>query len=142
MATMSCQIVSAEGCIFSGQIKMLSAKGKCGELGILPGHVPFMTSLEKNTIVRLKTENDHTEEIVVFGGVLEIHPKVGVTILADSASNITLISSEEREEISMRLRDVMANQKKGDLDAAAALAALSATFGVLDEIRKLKNRAG
>ena len=39
MATMHCEIVSAEKELFSGEIEMLSARGTIGELGIMPGHI-------------------------------------------------------------------------------------------------------
>ena len=44
MATMHCEIVSAEKELFSGEIEMLSARGTIGELGIMPGHCLLYTS--------------------------------------------------------------------------------------------------
>ena len=38
MATMHCEIVSAEQSLFSGTITMLSARGTIGEIGVMPGH--------------------------------------------------------------------------------------------------------
>ena len=49
MATMHCEIVSAEKELFSGEIEMLSARGTIGELGIMPGHAPLLTGIQPGT---------------------------------------------------------------------------------------------
>ena len=46
MATVICDIVSAEEEIFSGPVEMVVATGVEGELGILPGHTPLLTSIK------------------------------------------------------------------------------------------------
>ena len=73
MATMHCEIVSAEKELFSGEIEMLSARGTIGELGIMPGHAPLLTGIQPGTVIlRLA---DGTEEIFfASGGFLEIQP--------------------------------------------------------------------
>ena len=53
MATMHCEIVSAEKELFSGEIEMLSARGTIGELGIMPGHAPLLTGIQPKRILRL-----------------------------------------------------------------------------------------
>ena len=46
MATMQCEIVSAEKSLFSGTIKKLTAVGTIGGLGIYPGHAPLLTGIQ------------------------------------------------------------------------------------------------
>ena len=46
MATLQCNVVSAKETIYSGEISMLIATGVEGEVGILPGHIPFITLLK------------------------------------------------------------------------------------------------
>lgn len=51
MATMQCDVVSVKESIYSGQVTMLIAKGAGGELGILPGHAPLVTLLQRARFV-------------------------------------------------------------------------------------------
>ncbi|EBK2343880.1 F0F1 ATP synthase subunit epsilon, partial [Salmonella enterica subsp. enterica serovar Enteritidis] len=46
MATLQCNVVSTKETIYSGEISMLIATGVEGEVGILPGHIPFITLLK------------------------------------------------------------------------------------------------
>ena len=82
MATIQCDIVSAEGSIFSGAVDMLIATGEFGELGVNAGHSALLTGLKPGP-VRIVT-NDEEEVFYVSGGFLEVQPSV-VTILADTA---------------------------------------------------------
>ena len=50
MATLQCNVVSAKETIYSGEISMLIATGVEGEVGILPGHIPFITLLKPGTM--------------------------------------------------------------------------------------------
>jgi F-type H+-transporting ATPase subunit epsilon len=66
MATMHCEIVSAEKELFSGEIKMLSARGTVGELGIMPGHAPLLTGIQAGTVI-LRLEDDSEEIFFCLG---------------------------------------------------------------------------
>jgi len=41
------EIVSAEKEIFSGEAKLVSASAQMGEVGIAPGHTPFISALSR-----------------------------------------------------------------------------------------------
>ena len=69
MATLQCNVVSAKETIYSGEISMLIATGVEGEVGILPGHIPFITLLKTGTM-QIKTSNGNDEMVYVSGGVL------------------------------------------------------------------------
>lgn len=83
MATFNLTIVSAEKKIFEGVVKSVQVTGSEGELGILAGHLPLLTSI-KPGIVKFTLENDDEDVIYVSGGFLEVQPNV-VTVLADVA---------------------------------------------------------
>ena len=104
MATMHCEIVSAEKELFSGEIEMLSARGTIGELGIMPGHAPLLTGMQPGTVIlRLA---DGTEEIFFASGrFLEIQPGF-VTVLADVAARAEDLDGEElrRKRLVKRLK--------------------------------------
>ncbi len=44
--TVNLNVVSAEEALFSGRIETLQITGSEGELGIMPGHAPLLTSLK------------------------------------------------------------------------------------------------
>src|SRR3546814_6404491 len=51
MATIRCDIVSAEQEIFHGEAEMIVATGEMGELGIAPRHAPLITRLKPGKVV-------------------------------------------------------------------------------------------
>jgi len=84
MSTIQVDIVSAEGEIFSGDVEMVIAPAKLGDVGIMPRHAPMLTVLRPGE-VRLQIPDQEDElQIYVTGGILEVQPHL-VTILADSA---------------------------------------------------------
>ena len=136
--TIHCDIVSAEQEIFSGRVKLLTATGSLGELGILPGHAPLLTGIRPGP-VKLTLENDEEEVFFASGGFLEVQPGV-VTVLADTAVRAEDIDEaaaiEAREAAERELHDAAA-----DFDfslASARLAEATAQQRTLAELRKLK----
>src|ERR1700739_2703939 len=83
MATIKCDIVSAEAEIFHGQATMVIASGEMGELGIAPRHAPLITRLKPGQ-VRVILEDGTEQFFYVSGGILEVQPQV-VTALAAPA---------------------------------------------------------
>lgn len=76
-------IVTAEKNIFSGLSQKLFVPGQLGELEILFNHAPLLTSLLPGLVLFI---NDFgiKDGIVIYGGMLEVQPKI-TTILANSA---------------------------------------------------------
>ncbi|QQG46808.1 MAG: ATP synthase F1 subunit epsilon [Candidatus Azosocius agrarius] len=76
-------IVTAEKNIFSGLAQKLFVPGHLGELEILFNHAPLLTSLLPGPVLFI---NDFgvKDGIVIYGGMLEVQPKI-TTILANSA---------------------------------------------------------
>jgi F-type H+-transporting ATPase subunit epsilon len=82
-STIRCDIVSAEGEIFSGDVVMVVASGEMGELGIAPRHAPLITRLKPGKLV-LTLASGEKLDFVISGGILEVQPQV-VSVLADTA---------------------------------------------------------
>ncbi|MDA3977565.1 MULTISPECIES: F0F1 ATP synthase subunit epsilon [Gallibacterium] len=82
MATFNLTVVSAEQKIFSGVVESIQVTGSEGELGILAGHTPLLTSI-KPGIVKIMQQGKE-EVIYVSGGFLEVQPG-NVIVLADTA---------------------------------------------------------
>ena len=81
--TVRCDVVSAHGEVFSGDVAMVFATGVSGELGITPRHAPLITQLKPGP-VRVQDTNGEEQFFFVGGGIIEVQPHV-ITILADTA---------------------------------------------------------
>jgi F-type H+-transporting ATPase subunit epsilon len=82
MAALHFEFVSPEAVLFSGDVDQVDLPGSEGDMGILSGHAPVVTTLRPGivTIVR----EGRREPVVVIGGFAEVGPS-GLTILADKA---------------------------------------------------------
>lgn len=135
MATLQCNVVSAKETIYSGEISMLIATGVEGEVGILPGHIPFITLLKPGTM-QIKTSNGNDEMVYISGGVLEVQPHL-VTVLADTAVRAHDLDEAKILEARRHAEQTLQNQK-ADIDISAALAE---SLAQLQTLQKFKNRA-
>ncbi|MEQ8692910.1 MAG: F0F1 ATP synthase subunit epsilon [Pseudomonadales bacterium] len=141
MATMFCEIVSAEKSLFSGTIKKLTAVGTIGGLGIYPGHTPLLTGIQPGPVT-LTMEDDEEEVFFASGGFIEIQGGY-VTILADTAiraEDIDEAQAKEAEELAEKARVDSAGQVDFSV-VAAQLAEARAQQRTLEELRRLKGRA-
>lgn len=140
-ATMQLDIVSAEGEIFSGKVDRFFAQAANGEVGILPHHTQFITTLKPGE-VRVLT-GDEVNYFYVSGGVLEIQPDVA-TILADTAIRAKDLDEAAAQEAMARAQEAMDNAKT-DLDvtrAQNALAEAAAQIAMLGRLRDQLNKQG
>lgn len=134
MKTIKVDIVNAEKEIFSGDAKFVALPGVEGELGVLPGHIPFITRI-KPGFVRVTMPNEtEAKRFFVAGGILEVQPEV-VTVLADTA-----VRSEDLDEA--KAQKALEEAKKlrenatGDLEIArleAEMLALAAELKVIQQ---------
>lgn len=138
MATLQCNVVSAKETIYSGDINMLVAAGIEGEIGILPGHIPFITLLKPGTL-QITEPNGEIETVYVSGGVLEVQPNI-VTVLADTAVRAEDLDEAKIKEARRQAQEKLQNQK-ANVDTTAALMALAESIAQLQTLQKIRNRA-
>jgi F-type H+-transporting ATPase subunit epsilon len=117
--TITFEIVSPYGVIFSGDVDEITAAGSEGEFGVLPGHAPFLTTLK----VGMLTCKRGSEFLIFFvgGGYAEVMPDK-VTILADSAERSEEIDVERARGAMKRAEERLRQAEK--IDFARATAAL------------------
>lgn len=71
MNTFLLNITSPEGKIFSEEVQMLTARGVEGELAVLAGHIPFVTTLKPSDCKVVL--DDGTEKLgTTDGGILTV----------------------------------------------------------------------
>jgi F-type H+-transporting ATPase subunit epsilon len=120
MATLHLEIVTQERRLYSDDVDMVVAPGGEGELGILPHHVPLLTTL-KEGVLRAK-KNDAEEYFSIGGGFMEVQPD-RVIVLADVAEKADEIDIARAEEARRRAEQMLKEHPTG-ADIQAALAAL------------------
>ena len=96
--TIHVEIVAPDKTLFSGDVQMVTLPGMDGQMGVMGGHAPLLTTLGIGEIV-LHGANE-TEFLAVSGGVVEVRPNK-VTILADVAEAADEID-EERAQAATR----------------------------------------
>ncbi|WP_395145410.1 F0F1 ATP synthase subunit epsilon [Moraxella atlantae] len=138
MATLQCNVVSAKETVYSGDINMLVAAGIEGEIGILPGHIPFITLLKPGTL-QITEPNGEVETVYVSGGILEVQPNI-VTVLADTAIRAKDLDEAKIKEARRQAQELLQNQK-ANVDTTAALMALAESRAQLQTLQKIRNRA-
>ena len=112
-------IVTPERRLLAEEVDMVTLPGIEGQMGILRGHVPLLTTLDIGEIV-LHKQND-TRHIAVGGGVVEVRPDK-VTILAESAEHAEEIDIQRAEAARERARISLTEAgPRRDPSAAAAL---------------------
>lgn len=129
-------IVSAEHQIFSGLVEMVVASGELGEVGITPGHAPFLTVLKPGEI-RLTLPGGEQEIFYVQGGMLEVQPHC-VTVLADVVQRADHLDEAAALAAKANAESIMAS-KGGDIDyslAAVELARAVAQIRAIHKVRK------
>ncbi|GAA0826237.1 MULTISPECIES: F0F1 ATP synthase subunit epsilon [Marinomonas] len=135
--TVHCDIVSAEQEIFNGTVKSLVAAGDFGDLGIMPGHAPLLTTLQPGP-VRVVKENGDEEIIFVSGGFLEVQPH-RVTVLANTAIRARDLDEEAALKAKQHAQELLANQKP-DVDYSRATAELAEAMARLRTIQQFRHQ--
>ncbi|MDP1527040.1 MAG: F0F1 ATP synthase subunit epsilon [Rhodocyclaceae bacterium] len=136
--TVHVDVVSAEESIFSGLAEFVVLPGQAGELGILPGHMPLMTTIKPGA-VRLKLPQQDQEELIfVAGGVLEVQPGL-VTVLADTAIRGKDLDEAKALDAKRKAEEAMAD-RSAELDYARAQAELAEAVAQLSAIQKLRRK--
>lgn len=112
-------IVTPHGLVLSEDVDEVTAAGTEGEFGVLPGHVPFITTLKVGMLILRK--DNKTEYVFVNSGYAEVSPDK-VVILADSAERAEDIDVERALAAKKRAEERLAQAEKYDF--ARAMAAL------------------
>lgn len=130
-------IVSAEAEIFSGLVKKLFVSGVMGDLEILYGHAPLLTSLKPGPIWIIK-QDDQEEVFYSSGGMLEVQPKT-TTLLADVAIRAKDVDEAQALEAKKRAEEMLAGSAR-ELDYARAQSELLEAIAQLKTLKKLREK--
>lgn len=125
MPVLHLKIVTAEREVLNQDVDMVIAPGGDGELGILPRHIPIITTLKPGELHVRRTEDNQI--FAVTGGFMEVRHEgdrdSAVTILADAAERAEEIDLARAEAARQRAEQLLA-ENAASVDAATAQAAL------------------
>ncbi|WP_020678221.1 F0F1 ATP synthase subunit epsilon [Geopsychrobacter electrodiphilus] len=107
--------------ILSQEVDEITAPGSLGELGLLPGHTPLLTTLKIGELAYRQGSN--TFKVAVNWGYLEVGDDK-VTILVDTAEKADEIDLERAKAALGRAEQALKSLSQEDVNYAVMEAAL------------------
>jgi F-type H+-transporting ATPase subunit epsilon len=89
--TLRLRVVTPERQLIDEEVDEVTAPGTVGELGVLPNHITFLSSLQPGRLTYKR--GGQMYRMAISGGFLEVVDNV-VTVLADSAEFANEINAE------------------------------------------------
>ena len=74
-ATISFDLVSPEQLVFNDKAGMIIVPGKEGDIGVLPGHSKFLSSLRSGRVMVYGEDKQLLKSFFLSGGFVEINPE-------------------------------------------------------------------
>lgn len=131
-----CDIVSQDRMLFSGDVDIVIAPGSEGTLGILPHHVPLLTTL--NYGILLVRQAGKEQAFAIAGGIMEVLPDV-VTVLADVGERVEEIDVARAEAAKARAEELLKQAPGAGTEAyLKALTSLRRSLLRLDAAKKYR----
>ena len=117
------EIVTPNGLILSEEVDEVVCSGSEGEFGVLPGHVPFFTTLKIGMLTYKK--GNEARFVFVNWGYAEVGPD-RVMVLADSAEKSEDIDVERAKAAMKRAEERL--KQMAEIDHVRATSALDRAF--------------
>ena len=111
------EVVTPYGLILSEEVDEVSCTGSEGDFGVLPGHVPFFTTLKIGMLAYKK--GNSTKYVFVNWGYAEVEPD-RVMILADSAEKSEDIDVERAKAAMKRAEERLKKAEEFDFARASS----------------------
>ncbi|MBP7579088.1 MAG: ATP synthase F1 subunit epsilon [Candidatus Obscuribacter sp.] len=139
--TINLKIITPERIVFESPVDQVTAVSRDGELTILPGHEPLVTTLAID-VMRFKRQGEE-ETAAIIGGIMEVSTSE-VTIMSDMAEMDVEID-ETRAKQAKEKAEAEKIQKTDKMDVYVSEMALSRAMArpraaELGKLRKRGNR--
>jgi len=131
MQNLHLKITTNEKVVYDEDVKEIYLKGSQGEFGILPNHVPFMTTLEIG-VTKVVTDSE-TKFFTTMGGIFQLKDNEALilTQIAEDANEIDVQRAiEAKERAASRLEENDSDKidyHRAEIALAKAMARLKAT---------------
>ncbi|PIT90289.1 MAG: ATP synthase F1 subunit epsilon [Candidatus Komeilibacteria bacterium CG10_big_fil_rev_8_21_14_0_10_41_13] len=131
------KITTPEKIVYEDQIDQVTLPTKMGEITVLPGHLPIVSSLKAGEIL-IKKDGQEVP-LAVAGGFIELNHNQ-LVILADNAERAEEIDEIRAEEARQRVAKLIEEKKdQSDVDYTALAARMERELARLKVARKYKN---
>ena len=112
--TLSVEVLTPEGEVFSGDVKQVSTRSAVGEIGILANHVPILAALEP-TELRLHVSDSETETYAQAHGWLQVFANHALLLVEEA------IPPDELDTVRLeeQMKDAEQRLSEAEEDSAA-----------------------
>jgi F-type H+-transporting ATPase subunit epsilon len=121
MSLLSFKLITPEKVAFEKKVSQVTLPTMDGEISILPGHIPLVAELVPG--VAMLKEHNHSEDVAVSGGFIQVDSSGNVTVLADTAERGEDLNLKDIEAAKSRAEQVMRESARGNDEAFARAAA-------------------
>ncbi len=138
--TLNLKIITPDRIVYENPVEQITAVARDGELTILPGHEPLVTTLGID-VMRFKVRGEE-EVAAVIGGIMEVGTSE-VTIMSDVAELAVEIDEARAKQAKERV-EAEKTQRTDKIDVYASELALSRAMARLKaaELGKLRKQRG
>ena len=127
------EIATPQGKVFEGDVEELLAPATQGEIGVLPGHTPLLTTIEPGPLA--VRQGGKLTYYAVHGGFCEVDGK-GAAVLAEAVEVAGEVDRARAEAALKRAQERLQKLSFSDVDYADTLAALRRASARLSVIGK------
>ncbi|MEJ2683632.1 MAG: F0F1 ATP synthase subunit epsilon [Candidatus Sulfobium sp.] len=129
------EIVTPQGLVFSEEVDEVTSSGSEGEFGVLPGHVPFVTTLKIGMLSAKK--GSQSVYFFVNWGYSEVGPEK-VLVLSDSAERSEDIDVERARAAMKRAEERLRKTEEMDFARAESSLERAVTRIQVAEVKRAK----
>ncbi len=134
MATLKLEIVTPEKLAYSDDVDGVVLPAVEGEIGVLPMHIPLMTTIKPGELI---VKKGNTESFLAVGEGFVTVDQTSVRVLTDMAIEWDAIDENAAEAAVKRAQEAIANKHElGGEEAAAVQAALAKSLAQLHVKRR------
>jgi len=135
------KIATPEKVVYEDEVDEVILPTQLGEIGVLPNHLPIVSSLSAGEIL-IKKDGQETP-LAVSGGFVEFNNNQ-MTILADTAERVEEIDEQRAEAARARVQELLSQQRdRESVDFTGLAAKMERELARLKVARKYKgHKAG
>ena len=121
-------LVSPEQLVFNDKAGMIIVPGKEGDIGVLPGHSKFLSSLRSGRVMVYGENKQLLKSFFLSGGFVEINPEKCI-VLTDEVSEMSKLDKSTIEKQMQELQNETSEESKQKyLNAKSKIEALTSTY--------------
>jgi len=118
MSTIKLEIVTPNGVIYNGDVKVVTLCGKDGEFGVLPGHAALVSLLDAGLISA--TTSDNKEVVVAINGGYAKVSEEKVSCIVDGAVAVNDEEGNLSDNIA-KAKELLKSAQSSDTTIATAV---------------------